>query len=161
MWRSLFTSEPTTILKHCTTRWLSLLRCVNRYLAQLEGLLSCDEAETSKVESILDKFQHPLTKPILLFLYFILPTMDRFNCLFQKSNENTSYSEMSRLVHLYASNLLKGEAITAVGDNLTLLSFSRNKQLEDEILGIGSAIWANEKKSLTPNPFSQLFVVFM
>ena len=83
--------------------------------------------------------------------------MDRFNCLFQKSNENTScqlYSEMSRLVNLYASNLLKGEAITAVRDNLTLLSFSRNKQLEDENLGIGSAIWANEKKSLTPNPFS-------
>ena len=50
--------------------------------------------------------------------------MDRFNCLFQKSNENTScqlYSEMSRLVRLYASNLLKGEAITAVGDNLILL----------------------------------------
>ena len=40
LWRSLFTSEPTTILKHCTTRWLSLLRCVNRYLAQLDGLKS-------------------------------------------------------------------------------------------------------------------------
>ena len=71
--------------------------------------------------------------------------MDRFNHWFQKSNENTScqlYSEMSRLVRLYASNLLKGEAITTVGDNLTLLSFARNKQLEDENLGIGSATWA-------------------
>ena len=90
--------------------------------------------------------------------------MDRFNCLFQKPNEYTScqlYSEMSRLVRLYASNLLKGEAITAVGDNLTLLSISRNKQLEDENLGIGSAIWENEKKSLTPNPFSQLFIIFI
>ncbi len=36
LWRSLFTSEPT--MKHCTTRWLSLLRCVNIYLAQLDGL---------------------------------------------------------------------------------------------------------------------------
>ncbi len=40
LWRSLFTSEPTTILKHCTTRWLSLLRRVNGYLAQLDGLES-------------------------------------------------------------------------------------------------------------------------
>ncbi len=94
LWRSLFTSEPTTILKHCTTRWLSLLRCVNRYLAQLDGLelyfLSCDDAETNKVQCILDKLQHPLTKPILCFLAFILPSMNRFNILFQKSSENTT-----------------------------------------------------------------------
>ena len=85
--------------------------------------------------------------------------MDRFNHLFQKSNENTScqlYSEMSRLVHLYSSNLLKGEAITTVGDNLTLLSFARNKQLEDENLGIGSATWAcvsELEDELDPKPF--------
>ena len=52
LWCSLFTSEPQTILKHCPTRWLSLLRCVARYLAQLDGLksyfLSCGEAETAK-----------------------------------------------------------------------------------------------------------------
>lgn len=39
-WCSLFTTEPKTILKHCVTRWLSLLRCVNRYLDQYEGLKS-------------------------------------------------------------------------------------------------------------------------
>ena len=38
LWCSLFTTEPEVILKHCTTRWLSLLRCVGRYLDQLEGL---------------------------------------------------------------------------------------------------------------------------
>ena len=34
-WRSFFTTEPQTILKHCTTRWLSLLRCVDRYILSL------------------------------------------------------------------------------------------------------------------------------
>ena len=52
LWYSLFTSDPQTILKHCTTRWLSLLRCVGRYLTQFHGLksffLSCNEAETVK-----------------------------------------------------------------------------------------------------------------
>ena len=74
LWCSLFTSEPQTIRKHCPTRWLSLLRCVGRYLTQLDGLksyfLSCGEAETVKVKSILERFEHPLTKPLLLFLPF-------------------------------------------------------------------------------------------
>ena len=42
---------------------------------------------------------------------------------------------MSRLVRLSASNLLKVEVITAVGDNLTLFSFATNKVLKDENLG--------------------------
>ena len=54
-WCSLFTSEPGVILKHCPTRWLSLLRCVGRYLSQYDGLksffLSTDE-QTAKVVSI-------------------------------------------------------------------------------------------------------------
>lgn len=29
LWQSLFSSEPDAILKHCTTRWLSLLHCVS------------------------------------------------------------------------------------------------------------------------------------
>ena len=38
IWCSLFTTEPEEILKHCPTRWLSLLRCVNRYIQQYDGL---------------------------------------------------------------------------------------------------------------------------
>ena len=48
---------------------------------------------------------------------------------------------MSKLVRLYASNLLKIESITAVGDNLKQLSFSSSDQLADEELGIGDATW--------------------
>ncbi len=29
MWHSFYTCEPKVILKHCLTRWLSLLRCIN------------------------------------------------------------------------------------------------------------------------------------
>ena len=32
LWCFLFTTEPSKILKHCTTRWLSLLRCVRRFI---------------------------------------------------------------------------------------------------------------------------------
>ena len=149
LWCSLFTTEPQTILKHCPTRWLSLLRCVGRYLDQLDGLrsyfLSCSEAETSKVVSILLRLSNPLTKPILHFLAFILPPMDRFNRLFQKSTQNTTcqlYTEMSRLVRMYASNLLMPESITAVNNDLSQLNFAPTNQLADENLGLGDDTWA-------------------
>jgi len=40
IWCSLFTNEPEVILKHCTTRWLSLLRCVRRNIDQYDGMNS-------------------------------------------------------------------------------------------------------------------------
>ena len=147
MWCSLFTTEPEVILKHCPTRWLSLLRCVGRYLDQLEGMKSffrSSNQETAKVRSILARLEHPLLKPLLHFLAHIMCAMDRFNRVFQKSCENTTcqlYTEMCRLVKLYASHLLKPEAITAASDNLSLLNLSHENQLPDENLGIGTETW--------------------
>ena len=106
--------------------------------------LSCGEAETAKVKSIIERLQHPLTKPILLLLSYILPSMDRFNRLFQKSTENHTcqlYAEMSRLVRLYASNVLQPEAIIAAGDNLSVLSQASADQLPNENLGLGDDTW--------------------
>ena len=145
-WHS-FTSEPGVILKHCPTRWLSLLRCVERYLKQIDGLvsyfLSCSE-ETAKVISIIERLQNPFTKPIFHFLMYVLPCMNRFNRLFQTSSENTTcelYVEMNRLVRLYAANILTKEAILEATDNLKLLNFSTTNQLPDENLGIGDNTW--------------------
>ena len=150
LWCSLFTTEPEVILKHSPTRWLSLLRCVDRYLAQLDGLvsyfLSCEEAETAKVRNILKVLQNPMTKPTLHFLSFILPAMDRFSKLFQKSTENTTshlYTEISRLVRLYASNFLSVSAVRAVGDNLQNLDFSEANFVPRDELGIGTNTWLN------------------
>ena len=148
LWCSLFSTEPEIILKHCPTRWLSLLKCVDRYLRQYDGLksyfLSCDEAETVKVRNILSRLENPLTKPLLLFLSFILPSVDRFNRLFQKSTENTTsqlYNEMNRLVRLYASNFLTSDVILAASDNLRHLDFAEVNQLSNEDLGIGTETW--------------------
>ena len=162
-WCSMFISEPQTILKHCPTRWLSLLRCVGRYLSQYDGLLSyflsCSEAETSKVTSIVERLENPFTRPILLFLSYILPSMDRFNRLFQKSTENTTcqlYSEMNRLVRLYASNLLKPESILEAGDDLSKLRFLDINHLTDENLGLGNDTWvylSGLEEEFDPKPF--------
>ena len=142
-WCSLFTTEPKTILKHCPTRWLSLLRRVHRYLAQYEGLksyfLSCSE----KVISITGRLEN---LPILHFLAHVLPSMDRFSKMFQKSTENTTcevYEEMCRLLRIYAGNFLKKEAILAVGDKLKELKLDSSNQVPDEHLGIGTETWTS------------------
>ena len=90
------TSEPQTILKHCPTHWLSLLHCVNHFIAQY-------------------------------------------------STENTCplHSEMSRLVRLYVSNLLKPEVIIAARGKLTFLEFANDQQLVDENMGVGTDTWAH------------------
>ena len=84
IWCSLFTSEPDVVLKHCTTRWLSLLHCIGRYIDQYEGLksyfLSCND-QTVKIRSIVARLENPLTLPLLHFLSFILPHMDRFKVI--------------------------------------------------------------------------------
>ena len=71
--------------------------------------------------------------------------MDKFNRLFQKSTQDAIcqlYTEMSRLVSLYASNVLKPESITAVAEELSKLSFASAIQLTDENLEFGDSTWA-------------------
>ena len=89
LWCSLFTSEPQTILKHCPTRWLSLLRCVGRYVAQFDGLrsflLSCPEAE---VVNIFQRLEDPLTNQ---FSYFFPLFSHRWTNLTDKSTQSTTY----------------------------------------------------------------------
>ena len=66
--------------------------------------------------------------------------MDKFNHLFEKSTQNTAcqlYTEMSRLVRLYACNLLKQECII-VGDDLSQPNLPTRNQLADEDLGLGN-----------------------
>jgi hypothetical protein len=156
LWCPLFTTEPEVILKHCPTRWLSLLKCViDRHLRQYDGLksyfLSCEEAEMVKVCNIISRLENSLTKPLLLFdlLSFILPSVDRFNWLFQKSTENTTfqlYDEMNRIVRLYASNFLTSDTILAANDNLRLLDFAEENQVSNEDLGIGTKTWMSVAK---------------
>ena len=63
---------------------------------------------------------------------------------------------MSRLVRLYASNLLKIETIIAAGDDLTKLSFASSGQLADENLGLGNDTWlhlSGMEEEYDPTPF--------
>ena len=162
MWHSFYTSEPKVILKHCPTRWLSLLRCIERYLYQLPGLisyfLSCEQ--TAKVVSIADRLQNPLTKPLLLFLKHVLPFMDRFNRNFQKSSENNTcelLTEINRLVRIYAVNVLTQNSVLQVGNKIHTIDLDNSTNHKpDENMSIGTDTWecvAELEEEINIKPF--------
>ena len=163
-WRNMFTTEPDVILKHCPTHWLSLLRCIGRFLVQLDGLISyfnsCDE-NNARIRSILQCLNNPLLKPLLQFLQFILSPMNRFNRFSQKTTENTTaelYIEISRRTRLYISNFVKLEIIQDAADNLTILSLTDENLLDNEELGIGTDTWATLTVLQEEMPLTLFFV---
>lgn len=80
--------EELELLKHCQTRWLSLLRVIERVLGQSPALAAYfasheDGEKPGRVKRVVDRLINPTTKLTLLFLGFILPVLMDFNKLFQ------------------------------------------------------------------------------
>ncbi len=105
--------------------------------------LSCDESETVKVRNIISRLENPLTKPLLRFLSFILPSVDRFNRLFRKSTENTTSQQIG-------SNFLTTDQILEANENLRLFDFVQENQVSNEELGIGNETWISVVNSNLP-----------
>ena len=81
-------TEPLKILKHCSTRWLSLQKCVSRLLQQWPALQSYfsshdDSEKPGRVQKIKDWMNNPEMFLYYQFLSFILPVLNEFNTTFQ------------------------------------------------------------------------------
>ena len=82
--------DPMKIIKHCTTRWLSLHQCVGRTLHLWPALQSYfnshKEAEKrGRVQRVAQLLADPETKLYFQFLDFILAPLVSFNTTFQVS----------------------------------------------------------------------------
>ena len=80
--------EPLKILKHASTRWLSLERCVNRFLQQWPALLSYfqshgDVERPGRIQRCAKYLGSVEMKAYFRFLSFILQPLNVFNTLFQ------------------------------------------------------------------------------
>ena len=94
----------------CPT-WLSLLRCVGRYIDQFQGLISTtfflllNRVQTFEAFLIGSMIPVP-NKHFIFELICILPSMDRFSRLFQKLYENTTCEHYTECIGLF--NFLLG-----------------------------------------------------
>ncbi len=96
--------EYAKILKHVSTRWLSLERCVERILQKYEGLKSYFVSEhfaEARFERLHTAFQNPVTEIALLFNQATIPLFTTFNKLLQ------SEEPVIHIVHEKVTTLAK------------------------------------------------------
>ena len=87
--------ETRKILKHSSTRWLSLMKCIDRVLRQYDALKSYFSSclsekkasdknkKKSKMAILAEQLNDPITKVYMLFLHSVLPVFDSFTALLE------------------------------------------------------------------------------
>lgn len=138
--------DSLKILKHCTTRWLSLEKCVKRTLQQWPALQSYFashkdvERAGGRVKKIAELLGNPEVKLYFLFLDFILTPLNEFNTLFQSDRclMGCLKSEMDRLLRKFLAKFIKVSFIKENNADLTQLPFcSDEAQLPDDLIAVG------------------------
>ena len=143
-------TKELKIIKHCSTRWLSLDRAVKRVLQQWSALYAYfdRESETDRSARVLRLDKHlksPLTKLVMLFLEFALDSLCKFNGVFQSSLPMLPFlkSEVKRLLRIIMGRFIKPNVIKDTGDDFDQLDLDDTTlQLPNEELGIGHKTWA-------------------
>jgi hypothetical protein len=78
--------EYRKVIKHVSTRWLSLLTAIERVLKQYSGLKSSESFSQARFIRLRDIFSDPMTEVYLLFYRAVLPLFNCFNLLLQRED---------------------------------------------------------------------------
>nr|XP_034324959.1 uncharacterized protein LOC109619707 [Crassostrea gigas] len=89
-------TEPIKILKHCSTRWLSLEKCVNRLLHHWPALQSYfnsheDVEKPGRVKRCASYLSNPEMRLYFNFISFILQPLNDFITMFQADESRIGY----------------------------------------------------------------------
>ena len=139
--------QPLKILKHCTTRWLSLERCIKRVIDQWPALLAYFDREAEvasgneRVQRIAKQLKKPIVRLICHFVSFALKPLNKFSIAFQThaSRIGSLQSDVRVLLQGYLSNFIIPEVLTNA-DDITMIDYlDRNNQVVDDELGVGTS----------------------
>ena len=130
------------VVRHVSTRWLSLATAVERTLKLYEGLrsyfLSEDESQARfKQRSLL--FSRPVTEVYLLFYHAILPVFTPFNLLPQREDPciHILHSQCVELLRKPLSKFVKVAVIKEATHLAEIDYHTKENQLTDDTLFIG------------------------
>ena len=134
------------ILSHVETRWLSLLRVVARVLELWPALVSyfhshSDAEKPGRVRTIKKQLCDE-TKLYLLFLNYLLPTINAFNVAFQATNYTTIHRLHPEIIKLTKRTIrcfVKVECINTTDLTATPYDAGDN-QVDDDGLEIGQGV---------------------
>lgn len=152
------------ILKHVTTRWLSLEKCIHRTLSQWPALQSYftshNEVEKpGKIHTIAKHLQSIETRLYFLFLDFILTPLNEFNTTFQTDAVKIVQldGEMRRLLRKFLGKFVQVQVIKQ--NSLTNVPFDNEEnQLPDHLLAVGMRARATlSEDEVDPNVQARFF----
>ena len=132
--------EYQNIVKHVSTRWLSLQRAVERVLKQFNSLRSyflsesCSEARFARLSTT---FSNPMTEVYLLFFQSVLHLFDCFNLLLQREDPciHLVYDQCESLLKKLLGRLVSSAAIDTAS---SLFDIDHNsEQLSDSDIFVG------------------------
>ena len=114
------------VLKHCTTRWLSLERAVNRLLTLWPALNAYFNREADTGNDCCKKIAEMLfrseTKLYISFVSFALKPLNTFNTAFQTTSTKigTMQADVHMLLRSFLANFIKPEVIHEAADLLSI-----------------------------------------
>ena len=134
------------ILKHCTTRWLSLECCVKRLLNQWPALHAYFDREVesdhnARLQRIAKHLKNPEVKLLCHFVSYALKVFSKFSLAFQThtSRIGTLQSDVHNLLKSFLSNFIV-PSVLRQSEDLTKISYQDKKlQLKDSELGVGTS----------------------
>ncbi|XP_060125518.1 uncharacterized protein LOC118081198 [Zootoca vivipara] len=136
-------SDHLELLRDCSTRWLSLLTCIQRVLNQWDALKayfgSLEEVEKSaKLRDLAGHLADPVVKIYFLFLAAALKPFSEFNIAFQSEEVQIHRleEEMCRLIKKILGFLIPARTMMDVP--LREVNYGEGHQLPDEDLFIGA-----------------------
>lgn len=104
------------VLKHVSTRWLSLERCVERTLAKYEGLKSyflSEDFADERFNRLKKAFNNPLTEVSLFFHHASIPLFNNFNKLLQSDEPviHMLQGSIEKLAMSLANRIIKPQVV--------------------------------------------------
>ena len=111
------------VLKHCSTRWLSLERALNRLLILWPALFGyfnreIDDSDQDRVRRVENSMSKVETKLFCQFVAFALKPLNKFNVAFQTSASKigTLQHDVRNLLRRFLSNFIKPELLAATAN---------------------------------------------
>ena len=161
-------TEPLKILKHASTRWLSLERCVKRTLAQWPALESyfnshLESDKAGQVKQLAELLVSAEVRLYFMFLSFILGPMNEFNTAFQmdECSIGLMIPEMNRFLRKFLAKFVKMSVIRDHSDDLTKVPYQvEEHQHNNEYLAVGSSarlFLSDIKENLTVEEENKFF----
>ena len=160
--------KPLRVLKHSTTRWLSLERCLKRLIEQWPAL-NCyfdrtaeSEPDNERVQRVAKQLKDPELKLFCHFVVFVLKPLNIFSTAFQThaSRIGTLQADVRKLLHSFVSNFIDPEVIKSTEDITSIDFTDASIQLSDDELGIGTStrlLWCGDLEDMVGTALERRF----